>query len=80
MPPSFSEINPWRQGAAHSADPANIFLRHWHLRDHGITYSRQHLAVLERQGRFPRRYRLSERVIAWRLSEILEWLASRRRE
>jgi predicted DNA-binding transcriptional regulator AlpA len=44
----------------------------------GIPFSRQHLAALEARHEFPARIRLSERVIAWRLSEIESWLASKR--
>ena len=54
-------------------------LRYPALRSAGVPFSRQHIAVLEARGEFPRRVRLSERVIAWRRSEILEWLASRGR-
>ena len=34
----------------------------------------------ERAGRFPRRLHLSERVIAWDVTEVDAWLAERRRE
>jgi predicted DNA-binding transcriptional regulator AlpA len=53
------------------------FLRYSDLHKYGIEYSRQHLRVLEDQGQFPKRYQLSERVVAWRLSEIREWMTSR---
>lgn len=36
----------------------------------GIKYSKVHLWRLERQGKFPKRIRLSERKIVWSRSEI----------
>jgi predicted DNA-binding transcriptional regulator AlpA len=56
------------------------FVRYPELKDYGIPFSRQHLATLEEQGRFPRRVNLSQRVIAWRLSELRDWMAKRGRE
>jgi len=32
---------------------------------------------LERQGQFPRRVQISPNAIGWRLSEVLDWLATR---
>jgi prophage regulatory protein len=55
------------------------FLRYSELKPIGVPFSRQHLTVLEADGRFPKRVQLSERVIAWRLSEILEWMDTRGR-
>lgn len=34
---------------------------------------------LERAGEFPRRVRLSDHAVAWRLSELREWMESRPR-
>jgi len=31
----------------------------------------------ERNGKFPRRLKISERLVAWRLSEILAWMNER---
>jgi predicted DNA-binding transcriptional regulator AlpA len=56
------------------------FVRYPELKPLGIPFSRQHLTTLEAEGRFPRRVKLSERVIAWRFSEILEWMNTRGRE
>jgi prophage regulatory protein len=56
------------------------FVRYHQLKPMGIPYSRQHLTVLEAEGRFPKRVKLSERVVAWRLSEIRDWMAKRGRE
>ena len=59
---------------------ADRFVRYPELKRHGIPFSRQHIATLEAQGKFPKRVRLSARVIAWRLSEIRDWMARRGRE
>jgi prophage regulatory protein len=56
------------------------FVRYHELKPLGVPFSRQHLTTLESDGRFPKRVRLSERVIAWRLSEILDWMNTRGRE
>jgi len=55
------------------------FVRYAELKPLGVPFSRQHIAVLEADGRFPPRVQLSERVIAWRLSEILKWMNTRGR-
>lgn len=41
----------------------------------GINYSREHLARLVKQDRFPRPVVLSSQRVAWIESEIDEWLA-----
>jgi hypothetical protein len=46
----------------------------------GINYNRNHLRRLWNAGLFPRPIKLSARKLAWRESEIDEWLASRVRE
>jgi predicted DNA-binding transcriptional regulator AlpA len=56
------------------------FVRYHELKDYGIPFSRQHLSNLEEQGRFPPRVKLSPRIIAWRLSELKDWMAKRGRE
>jgi predicted DNA-binding transcriptional regulator AlpA len=56
------------------------FVRYHELKDYGIPFSRQHIASLEEQGRFPRRVNLSPRVIAWRLSSLRAWMATRGQE
>jgi predicted DNA-binding transcriptional regulator AlpA len=56
---------------------ADRFVRYDQLRHLGIPYSRQHLTVLEERGDFPARVRLSERVVAWRLSDLKAWMAAR---
>ncbi|HCE3287770.1 transcriptional regulator [Vibrio parahaemolyticus] len=39
--------------------------------------SRSQAWVLEQQGLFPKRIRLGNRSVAWRLSELLEWVKTR---
>jgi prophage regulatory protein len=41
------------------------------------TISKAQAFQLERQGRFPRRRRISNRSVAWLLSELLDWVHSR---
>jgi hypothetical protein len=45
----------------------------------GIRYHPNHLRRLWTGGRFPRPIRLSPRRIAWRKSEILQWIAAKER-
>ena len=40
----------------------------------GINFSRQHLARLEKAGKFPRRIQVSPARIGWYVHEIDEWL------
>ncbi|MFN0218243.1 MAG: helix-turn-helix transcriptional regulator [Hyphomicrobium sp.] len=44
-----------------------------------VPYSAQHLLRLEKQGKFPKRIRIGERRVGWRLSEIEAWLDERAR-
>jgi prophage regulatory protein len=43
----------------------------------GIAYSRVHLNRLEREGKFPRRIRLSSNMVAWAEMELDAWLEAR---
>jgi prophage regulatory protein len=43
----------------------------------GIPYSPQHIARLEKAGRFPKRIPLGQNRVAWLLSEVDEWLKQR---
>lgn len=45
-----------------------------------IGISRSSIYQLERDGRFPKRVAIGPRSVAWRESEILEWIASRQRK
>jgi prophage regulatory protein len=39
--------------------------------------SRPHIYRLMSENRFPRSYKLSERAVGWRVSDIEEWMAAR---
>lgn len=41
--------------------------------------SRSQAWKLEKQGKFPKRFKLSERSIAWKLSELLAWVDDQER-
>lgn len=45
-----------------------------------VLYSPQHIARLERAGRFPKRVKLGPSRVGWVESEVLEWLTERIRE
>ena len=45
---------------------------------YGFPYSRQHLDTLEREGRFPKRVKLSPGVVVWRLTTSSDGLLSGR--
>ena len=44
-----------------------------------VPYTPQHILRLEKQDKFPRRIRIGERRVGWRLSDIEAWLAQRER-
>ena len=46
-------------------------------RQHGITYTREHINRLINRGEFPASVQLSANRIAWRLADIEAWKASR---
>ena len=39
-----------------------------------VLYSPQHIARLEKAGKFPRRIQLGSNRVGWLESEVLEWL------
>jgi predicted DNA-binding transcriptional regulator AlpA len=45
----------------------------------GFSWSRQHLIVLCKEGKFPKPYQLSPNRVGWDVDEILAWKASRER-
>ena len=45
-----------------------------------VPYSPQHILRLEKRGKFPKRIRIGERRVGWRLSDIEEWVAARTAE
>ncbi|MEM8541962.1 MAG: AlpA family phage regulatory protein [Pseudomonadota bacterium] len=42
-----------------------------------VLYSPQHIARLEKAGKFPKRLRLGPNRVGWVESEVLEWLEIR---
>ncbi len=46
-------------------------------RKHITTISRAQAHQLEKEGRFPKRRRISNRSVAWLLSELHEWVKTR---
>lgn len=42
-----------------------------------IPYTPQHILRLEKAGKFPRRIRIGERRVGWRLEEVVAWLNAR---
>jgi len=47
------------------------------LKTIGIPYSFQHIARLEKVGKFPKRIQLGQCRVAWVYQEICEWVAER---
>ena len=45
-----------------------------------VPFPRVHLGRLEKAGRFPRRLKIGERRVAWRLSDVLQWIEDRAEE
>lgn len=44
-----------------------------------VPYSPQHILRLEKSGKFPRRIKIGDRRVGWRLSDVEAWLAERMR-
>lgn len=44
-----------------------------------VPFSSQHVLRLEKMGKFPKRIKIGERRVGWRLSEIEAWLVERMR-
>ena len=42
-----------------------------------VQYSPQHIARLEKAGKFPKRIKLGQNRVAWLLSEIEDWIDER---
>jgi hypothetical protein len=58
------------------AQPAFVFFND--LPSFGVPrYSRVHLYRLMRRGQFPPQVQISPNRVAWRLSAIIDWVASR---
>jgi hypothetical protein len=46
------------------------------LKDYGITFCRDRVRILVKQGMFPAPVRVGASRTAWRRSQLLEWIAS----
>ena len=55
----------------------NEYLAKWPEVRRITTLSYSQVNRLEKRGQFPKRVRLSEQRVAWRLSEIQEWIEGR---
>jgi len=42
-----------------------------------VPYSRMHIYRMEKEGKFPLRVQLGPNRVAWRLSEVRNWIRSR---
>ena len=45
-----------------------------------VPFTPQHIGRLERAGKFPKRIRIGERRVGWRLADVEAWLEQRVRE
>lgn len=71
------DIEAPRTGLPRSADD-EVFITYYQLPEHGVpNYSRVHTRRLIARGLFPRPVMLSPNRIAWRLSDLEAWKASR---
>jgi predicted DNA-binding transcriptional regulator AlpA len=56
----------------------SIFVTYPQLPAYGVpSYSRVHLMRMMRRGQFPQQVQLSPNRVAWRVTDILEWVANR---
>jgi len=55
----------------------DTILEYWELREHGVPFSRSHLARLEEKGKFPKRVPIGELRIGWIAGEIWDWRDAR---
>ena len=49
----------------------------WRELSEMIPFTRQHILRLEKAGKFPKRFKIGARRVAWLLSEIEAWVAER---
>jgi predicted DNA-binding transcriptional regulator AlpA len=73
-----TEDSPVRAASAPRGEP-DVFITFDGLRARGIPYGRSQLYRLMKAGQFPASVRLSANRIAWRLSELQDWMDSRPR-
>lgn len=45
-----------------------------------VGLSHQHVLRLEKQRKFPRRIQIGENSVRWRLGDIMDWIAERRKQ
>jgi prophage regulatory protein len=45
-----------------------------------VPFTPQHIGRLEKAGKFPKRIRIGERRVGWRLADVEAWLEQRVRE
>jgi predicted DNA-binding transcriptional regulator AlpA len=58
--------------------PDELFVTYHELPNYGIPqYSRKHLLDLMKRNQFPAAVQLSANRVAWRVSSLREWIASR---
>ena len=67
-------VIPWFYQECH-----NRFLRIKEVK-HITTLSVATIRRLELQGKFPKRYKLAEKVVAWDYDEIIEWMESKKKK
>ena len=79
MHPAVDQVlAPERADPPKTAPNSDEILVSWRaLREYGITYSRVHLRRLVRKNQFPAPVSLSPNRIAFKLSQLREWMASR---
>ena len=54
-----------------------LLLTYQQLVELGISFSKEHIRIMENDGLFPRRIRLSPKRVAWDRQEIIDWLQIR---
>jgi hypothetical protein len=54
-----------------------VFVPYFSLRDHGVLFTRVHLRRFIERGLFPPAVQLSPNRVAWKLSDLTEWKATR---
>lgn len=70
-------FNAWSPKVSNEASlPEEGFIRLNRLVPHIVPYSRATVWRKVQTGEFPRPVKLSERITAWRISDIREWMAA----
>jgi len=59
-------------------NPQPVFVTYPELPDYGVPpYSRVHLMRMMRRDQFPQQIQLSPNRVAWRVTDIVEWVSNR---